>query len=437
MEKTFTNEEVLKDGTTKISTYNASSHTLLGYYHLNSEGKKDGIEVEYSKSRGKEFETTTLWKDGEIVGKPKIFNITHTGEKLRIVQHISDLENNQTHKVNLSYKLDEIKGSPLEKILSHIDIEKEEWSFSNMKDATFLAGKCVSLINPIEITIKDNQIQHLKIVAPLYHSGSLTHVPNAIYDMEFKDGKEYNGRYYTCDEKGKEFTLYECTEGKYQTSQRTFPFVTPVLSEELMKEPQHITAKMSDEARTSVLVYQQLNKEVNYITGKNFIVTPDNVEKLPAVIYTPRNGTLSLGSNIVCNFEMKDGKLNGELSLYNNYHNPKTTLRRKAHYKDNKLDGPYQEFFKNSSQVRISGSYKDDKKHGIWKYYDENGNVLTTEFWRDGKNETEKFKAIKKIVTQHSDEPEPKTKIGKVISKGVKTLEIAKELAKSRKYRSN
>ena len=47
---TFVSEEVLEDGTKKISTYDDKTHKLLGYYHINSDGKKHGQEIEYDKN---------------------------------------------------------------------------------------------------------------------------------------------------------------------------------------------------------------------------------------------------------------------------------------------------------------------------------------------------------------------------------------------------
>ena len=56
MEKTFTHKEALEDGTTKVSVYDAKSHKLLSYYHLNSEGEKHGMEVEYNDKGEKSAE---------------------------------------------------------------------------------------------------------------------------------------------------------------------------------------------------------------------------------------------------------------------------------------------------------------------------------------------------------------------------------------------
>tara|TARA_B100001248_G_scaffold239965_1_gene205602 strand:- start:432 stop:1361 length:930 start_codon:yes stop_codon:yes gene_type:complete len=38
-------------------------------------------------------------------------------------------------------------------------------------------------------------------------------------------------------------------------------------------------------------------------------------------------------------------------------------------------DGEYKSWFPNE-QIKISGTYKDNKKEGVWKYWDENGNLL-------------------------------------------------------------
>ena len=72
------------------------------------------------------------------------------------------------------------------------------------------------------------------------------------------------------------------------------------------------------------------------------------------------------------------------------------------------------------------------QKNGVWKYYNEQGKVITTECWKYGKNETEKFNAIKKVAAKHIGDKEPTNKIEKVTKKSVKVLEIALETAKSK-----
>jgi antitoxin component YwqK of YwqJK toxin-antitoxin module len=45
--------------------------------------------------------------------------------------------------------------------------------------------------------------------------------------------------------------------------------------------------------------------------------------------------------------------------------------------------GPYF-FYYESGKLKISGSYKDDKKDKEWKYYDEQGNLIKTEVYKNG-----------------------------------------------------
>ncbi|WP_111682816.1 toxin-antitoxin system YwqK family antitoxin [Winogradskyella tangerina] len=45
--------------------------------------------------------------------------------------------------------------------------------------------------------------------------------------------------------------------------------------------------------------------------------------------------------------------------------------------KDGKLEGNYKRFYKNGN-LRIEGAYKNDLKHGLWKDYDEVGNLVNT-----------------------------------------------------------
>jgi antitoxin component YwqK of YwqJK toxin-antitoxin module len=187
---------------------------------------------------------------------------------------------------------------------------------------------------------------------------------------------------------------------------------------------------MSDEARASLAVANVLQKEHKLSRKRSCEITPDNVEKLPAIFTLPRDGSVSYTiDQSQYKFTTKDGKLDGEFLQFK-----RNVLCKKAYYKDSMLNGPYQEFFENGSQVKISGSYKDDKKHGIWKYYDQEGKVIKTELWKDGVDETAKYAIMRKVSAKHAEHREPVTKIGKAIQKTVKAIEVRQELKKLQQY---
>ena len=404
------NEELLEDGTKKISIYSGYNHELIKYYHVNDKGQKHGIEFD---PKG-DIETTILWENGEMVGKPIRYKVTPDGEKLRIVDHLSELEDNQTHKVLLSDDFHELKGTPLEKVLTNAD-----------NNEFFFGTRCL-FTEPIEVTMKDNQLQHAKIVHTSYpETRRYIYIAHQTYDMEFKDGKEYNGTcIYDSTYTGKTETLYKCTEGKCSIFDGTLTKVRINLSEELKNSPQSVS--MSDEARASLTVLKVLQGNCYSSSKRSCNITPDNIEKLPTIVVVPRDGAFSYQHEILkYNFETKDGKLDGEFSYYE-----RDILRKKAHYKNNMLNGPYQEFFENGSQVKISGSYKDDKKHGIWKYYDHEGKVIKTELWKDGVDETAKYAIMRKVSAKHAEHREPVTKVGKAIQKTIKSIEVGRELKK-------
>lgn len=45
--------------------------------------------------------------------------------------------------------------------------------------------------------------------------------------------------------------------------------------------------------------------------------------------------------------------------------------------------GPYFYYYE-SGKIKISGNYKDGKKHGSWKYFDEEGNTIKEEEYVNG-----------------------------------------------------
>jgi antitoxin component YwqK of YwqJK toxin-antitoxin module len=48
-----------------------------------------------------------------------------------------------------------------------------------------------------------------------------------------------------------------------------------------------------------------------------------------------------------------------------------------------KKDGAYFKYFENG-KLEITGYYKKDKKSGLWKYYDIQGNIVRTENYLNG-----------------------------------------------------
>ena len=433
------NEELLEDGTKKISIYSGQTHKLIKYYHLNDKGQKHGVEVESKDDltittqwkngemvgtpvkHGIEvkfdyltkIKTITRWENGEMVGKPARYETRH-GDDIRMVDHLSELEDNQTHYVRLSSDCHEVKDTPLAKVLTSVD------------GTDFIFGVPTGYIEPIMIRIKDNQIECVKINGFSFPKRAPDQYRS--YYMEFKDGKEYNGSftYGIKTEKGKRksTTLCKYTEGECTVFKEHMSNVSFQLSEELKNSPQNIS--MSDDARASLAVVRALREEHALLGRIHYHINPDNVEKLSALIILPKDGSVSYNiGDSQYNFTIKDGKLDGEFSEIKN-----DSLHKKAYYKDSRLNGPYQEFFENSSKMKISGSYKDDKKHGIWKYYDQEGKVIKTELWNDGVDETAKYATMRKVTAKYAEHCEPVTKVGKAIKKAIKSIEVGRELKK-------
>jgi antitoxin component YwqK of YwqJK toxin-antitoxin module len=45
--------------------------------------------------------------------------------------------------------------------------------------------------------------------------------------------------------------------------------------------------------------------------------------------------------------------------------------------------GPYFYYYE-SGKLKVSGNFANDKKHGTWKYFDEQGNITKTEEYKNG-----------------------------------------------------
>jgi len=73
--------------------------------------------------------------------------------------------------------------------------------------------------------------------------------------------------------------------------------------------------------------------------------------------------------------EYKNGVGNG---LWVNYYED-GTLKEIGTYVDNRIEGPIRQYHPNGN-IKAIGTYKHwKKKIGVWKYYDEDGNLIETE----------------------------------------------------------
>lgn len=187
----------------------------------------------------------------------------------------------------------------------------------------------------------------------------------------------------------------------------------------------------------------KLSKEINYKDG---VLDGKYVDSMSDLIY--RNGKIVSGERIVnvnsrktiytykneseykvayyngCSIEkmesFKDNKLDG---IYADYEkdefitykegkkNGKCRFKKEGgtvycNYKDDILDGPYEERDK-VGHKKCEGFYKDGQKEGIWKIYatdytSSNGNVTAIETLRyeQGKDVTNRYNALKKVASK-------------------------------------
>ena len=88
------------------------------------------------------------------------------------------------------------------------------------------------------------------------------------------------------------------------------------------------------------------------------------------------NGQLEFRSNY------KDGKWDGFIEFFNE----DGLFWFKNCYKNGEeinMSYCYKRFYENL-QFRSKGNVKNDKKEGLWEYFDENGDTLYSEFWDNG-----------------------------------------------------
>ena len=58
-------------------------------------------------------------------------------------------------------------------------------------------------------------------------------------------------------------------------------------------------------------------------------------------------------------------------------------LESRGNYKNGKPVSLHETFYENG-QTSVKGVYKNDLEDGIWKHFDEEGNLITIEEWKDG-----------------------------------------------------
>lgn len=54
-------------------------------------------------------------------------------------------------------------------------------------------------------------------------------------------------------------------------------------------------------------------------------------------------------------------------------------------FRNNKLNGDYFAFYIDVNMLEKKGTYKNDRKHGAWYYWNRNGVLLRTEIWKEDK----------------------------------------------------
>jgi antitoxin component YwqK of YwqJK toxin-antitoxin module len=80
-------------------------------------------------------------------------------------------------------------------------------------------------------------------------------------------------------------------------------------------------------------------------------------------------------------FDEEDGRILSVVSYANGYVSSRERINRKDKF--NQMQGMWKTFYP-SMKVQTEGKYKNDKKHGYWKEFDENGNLMETLKYDEG-----------------------------------------------------
>lgn len=383
MSKTYTKDAVLENGYHQISIYDANSQSLLSTYQTTPDGKKDGKEIEYFKG-SKGIKRKTNWKDGKKDGWEMVYDKDGDISSEKEYKE-GECVKNRTHEYGDIYSVKRFLNKHTQ--IGHMTTHVNEFS---------VHGQDVRINNEY---IGNTGWMGAHIVK---ENGELKHITirglhETIYDMEFKDNKEFNGYFKVEGTYDKHLSEYICTDGVLEGTVRTDKidgrFVKGVFSGEELTNPKELASY--DASRESMTMWQgYVGRKVRgyhvYEGGKH---TEDYVE-VSAVWNSYGYGREY--EDFYCE-PKKDGKLQGE------YINVKKRI--KTNYAEGKLEGLYTKFFDRiDGKKKVEGFYKEGKKEGVWKYYAEDGTVINQEYWHKGKNCTEKYEILKKVASKRIKE---------------------------------
>ena len=392
MPKTYINDEVLKNGHHVISIYDAKSQSLLSTYQTTADGKKDGEETEYFKN-SKQIKRQTNWKDGQKDGWKTVYDKDgdistekeyQKGECIKSRKHkytgiygISRFLNKHTQIGRITTEIDEFSGG-------HglmVNINGQYVGHTGWMGA--------------HIVEEDGQLKHITV-----HG-----LHEIIYDMEFKDNKEYNGYFKIKDTSARYLSDYIYTDGVLEgtvlTDKIAGIFVKGVFSGKKFTNPRKLGSYDASRGVLKGGEYDSYNGYQGYIDRevRGYHVYENGKHTKDCVEVSARWNSYGCGTDYreFYSEPKKDGKLQGE------YIHAQKNI--KAYYKDGKLDGEYIEFFDRiDGNKKVEGSYKNGKKDGFWKYYSKDGKVINQEYYRDGKNCTAKYNRLKNIASKRIEE---------------------------------
>lgn len=347
-----------EDGHYQVSLYDEKKQELLHYWSENKNGKKDGEEIECFKG-SRVVKRKTNWKDGKKDGSEKVYS---KYGYLLTKNEYAHLLTEKEYKEGQCIKNKKYKYMDIGSIKTFLNEHTQIGHITTPLKETIAGYEKVVRINGLYIrnnALCTGSIDEFR-VSVIEEDGKLAHITiygsqEAIYDMEFKDGKEYTGYFKIKGVKADDLSDYVCKDGVIEGTVCTDTF----------------DGKFKN----------------GKFTGKKYCHNDQ--------WQTFEDGNL-MSTNIGYDIQItQDGTV--FVDKYNEHIKYQT--------KDGKKNGIYTEFFdKLDGKMKVSGFYKEGKKEGFWKYYADNGTVIKQEYYHKGKNCTNKYEAIKKVASKRIEE---------------------------------
>ncbi len=349
--------ELQEDGHYQVSLYDEEKQKLVHRWSENKNGKKDGQEIEYFEGTD-EIKRRTNWRDGLKDGAEEIYQQVDYLDK-----RVGDFKDRPHYTIRTKTKPQEINIFNKGELISsekytypqpiggndsdkrvHFDlgrahaflqktsfVKKTGFDLDNVRNPVIVQDGLTGEINRIAFDMEHH------ILYGIYGY-------RKVYDMNFKNGEEYNGY---CKDDGLLVNRYgERGKFSYKVEKGLLTGIFSNREWQIEYYEKGLLTKIDYGHSWETWSYNEKGE----LDGPN-ICKNDHGETCKECTY-------------------KNGKLDGEYKEIPSYDNKRTI---DCNYKDGKLDGSY---FEETEDTRIECSYKDGNLNGEYKEYkrDEQGN---------------------------------------------------------------